>query len=524
MDSLTMAVVGLIGFLVLTGLAGYAQTGYRLRVWMRELQELESQGAAQPRSRWIQRVCADYRQYHLSGVSSLNTQALIEKHLYQERIPLLGLLRVPVGNIQKVLQQLPAFTIILGVLGTFIGLTLSLLSMQDTLFRLGSSAAGPSMTMNSIISSLTAPFEGMSVAFITSIAGIGGSLILNILQAGFLSRGASLTYLQGKVMTDCEVYLDHTFNSLLLQEKPQDSAERLLDRLAAKVEESFERSVGHFGKSMTEFTAGLKTAMEDVKGILEAQRLHTESFAASASTLEQFGVQFHKTIEKQDTMHKAVDQSISVLTAQINSFEQQLQKSADRQNAGQQTFELLIQRSDKVLAETQRRSEEFAGNMARALQEQLQHYANQHDALESRLGQKQEEWYYRYSEKQGEYGRAAADFASSVQQLEKGFYNAVEHMKRDFVEQIRNVLERERQLSQQSGPHRGDDMRELAHTLENLFHGLSRDFNSSNRTLGDMYHLLQRMYQAAVEHQTVYDSRERDHDSRLISSHDSKRR
>ncbi|KSU81895.1 hypothetical protein GA0061096_3480 [Fictibacillus enclensis] len=522
MDLLTSAVVGLIGILVLTGLIGYAQTGYRLKNWIRELQELETRTAMQPRSRWIQRVCSDYRQYHLSGVSSLNTQALIEKHLFQERIPLVGLMRVPVGNIQKVMQQLPAFTIILGVLGTFIGLTLSLLSMQDTLFRLGNAASGPTMTMNSIISSLTAPFEGMSVAFITSIAGIGGALILNILQTGFLSRGSSLTYLQGKVMSDCEVYLDHAFNSLLLQEKPQDSAERLLDRLAVKIEESFQRSVGEFGSSMTEFTAGLKTAMEDVKGILHAQRLHSESFAASTSTLEQFGNQLQKTTEKQDSMHKAVDQSISVLTSQIKAFEQQFQKGAERQNAGQQKFEQLIQRSDKMLVESQRRSEEFAGNLTRVMQEQLQHYVSQHENLENRLGQKQEEWYYRYSEKQGEYGRAAADFASSVQLLEKGFYNAVEHIKRDFVEQIRHVLERERQISQQSQPQRNDDMRELARTLENLFHGLSRDFTSSNRTLGDMYQLLQRMYQTAVDNQTVYDNRE--HEARLISSHEPRRR
>lgn len=524
MDSLTMAVVGVICFLVFTGMVGYAQTGHRMRRWLLELQELESQPATQPRSRWIQRASTDYRKYHLSGVSSLNTQALIEKHLFQERIPLLGLLRVPVGNIQKILQQLPSFTMILGVLGTFIGLTLSLLSMQDTLFKLGNASSDSSMTMNSIITSLTAPFEGMSVAFITSIAGIGGALILTILQSGFLSRGSSLAYLQGKVMADCEVYLDHAFNSMLLQEKPQDSSERLLDRLASKIEESFHNSVGHFGSTMAEFTGGLQTAMEDVKGIFEAQRLHSEKFAQSASTLEQFGVRFQETIAKQDSMQKAVDQSIAVLSSQIKSFEQQLQKSAERQTAGQQKFEMLIQRSDKVLSESQRRSEEFAGSMARALQEQLQHYANQHEALEGRLGQKQEEWYYRYSEKQGEYGRAAADFASSVQQLEKGFYNAVEHMKRDFVEQIRGVLERERQLSQQSGPQRGDEMRELARTLENLFHGLSRDFTSSNRTLGDMYHLMQRIYQSAMEQQTVYDSRDRDQDSRLITSHDIKRR
>ncbi|WP_026677334.1 hypothetical protein [Fictibacillus gelatini] len=523
MNLLTAVVVALIGVIVFCGLIGYVQTGYYLKKWLRELRELEASDSRTPDSRWIREVCQAYRHYHLSGIAQLNTQGLIEKHLFQERIPLLGIFRVPVGNISKFLQQLPSFSIILGVLGTFIGLTLSLLSMQDTLFGLGHQPASSNITINTIIASLTAPFKGMSTAFITSIAGVSGALVLTSIQSGFLSRGASIAYLQGKVMADCEVYLDHQFNSALAKEKPQDGIEPLLDRLVTKVEESFQKSIGDFGSSMIQFTAGLKKAMEDVQGIFEIQRKHTERFATSAKTLDDFGVRFHETTTKLGTIQKTVDGSISALAANISSFEKQVKAAIDRQSQSQQKFEQLIMRSDKLLESGQRKYEELNHVLLRGMQEQLEHYQTQHEALENRLAQKQDEWYYRYSEKQGEYGRAAADFASSVGQLEKGFYSAIELIKRDFVEQIRNVLERERQYASNQTTH-GDEMREVARAMENLYHGLSRDLNSSNRTLTDMYHLLQRIYQTAMQSQVIYEPRDRHPDHELLSAQPVQRR
>ncbi|MFC7371472.1 hypothetical protein ACFQPF_07275 [Fictibacillus iocasae] len=521
MDMLTSVVVGLIGFLVFMGFAGQMQAGYRFRKWLREVQELDStahnDSTSVPRSRWLQNAVTEYRDYHLSGVAQLNTQALIEKHLFQEKLAIMGVLRVPAGNAVRLMQQLPSFTIILGVMGTFIGLTLSLVAMQDTLLTLGNQTASSSMTMNTILSALTAPFKGMSVAFITSIAGIGGALLLTILQTGFLSRGASLPYLQSKLMADTEAYLDHRFSTHLLSEKPHDSTERLLDRLASKVHESFHSTLGDFASQMVAFTGGLQQAMEQVTGMITAQREHTERFAESALQLEGFGQRFHETTEKLGSIQRTVDQSINALAANISSFEQQLKNANDKHQLGQQKFEQLITRSDKLLQESQRRSEEQAVTLTRALGEQLQHYKDQHDALENRLAQKQDEWHYRYSEKQGEYGRASSDFASSVQQLEKGFHSAVDHMKRDFVEQLRNMMDSQvRQLQQLlSNPGREDDMRELSRTLENMFHGLNRSLSESNRsvtdsnrTLGDMHGLLQRIYQAASQPQVVYETRQ----------------
>ncbi|EIT83890.1 hypothetical protein A374_17684 [Fictibacillus macauensis ZFHKF-1] len=518
MDTVTMIVVGIIACLTFIGMIGHLQTSSSLRKWLRELDDIASGRLQAPHSPWLQKVCDDYRQHERSGIEP-NTQALIEKYYLKEKLVIVGLWRVPVGNVQRLLQQLPSFTIILGVLGTFVGLTMALFSMQSTLFALGGGASA-GVTMNSIITSLTAPFQGMSTAFITSIAGVSAALLLTVLSTGFFSRGTSLSYLHGKIMTDCEAYLDHTFRTLLLQEKPQDSVERLLDRLATKIEESFHSTIGHFGAVLTELTSGLQQSVTDVKTIFETQRDYTHSFAASAGALEHFGARFREAAEKQENIARSSESSVAALTGQISTFEQQIKKVSEQQQAGQQKFEMLLKRSDQALVDAGRRSEEFGQQLLRIAQEQLQHYSSVHEALEGRLQQKQEEWYYRYAEKQGDYGRAANDFASSVGQLEKSFYHMLEQLKRDLPEQLRTILERERQLQQPTN--RDDDRRELARMIETIYHGITRELSTSTRTLDDMHHLLQRMYQTAMDRQTVYSAR--DTTEALIPPTDPRRR
>lgn len=110
--------------------------------------------------------------------------------------------------------------------------------------------------------------------------------------------------MQNKLLADCEVYLDHNINSDLINDKPQDSVERLLDRLAARVESSFDKTLGEFASQMVNFTAGLQKAMEDVNGIFEAQREHSERFAATTTQLDQFGQRFNETTKELGTIQK----------------------------------------------------------------------------------------------------------------------------------------------------------------------------------------------------------------------------
>lgn len=173
------------------------------------------------------------------GQQNANTQILIDSYFYKQPIRIFGLFRIPIGNTSRLLSLLPSFTVILVVLGTFIGLTESIFSMQHALLNMGRS--GTQVTADTILSTIASPFKGISLAFITSIAGIGASLILNLIQGGFLSKGKSLTYIIERFLTEFEAFLDHTVQMEMKQEKPSDPFEKILNRYPLELQRASRR-------------------------------------------------------------------------------------------------------------------------------------------------------------------------------------------------------------------------------------------------------------------------------------------
>lgn len=486
MGNITTIIVTIIGFIVFFGLVSHLQTSYFLKKWLNEIRNLNPDQKEQILSSpWILQMAKEYEHYRLTG-TSVNSQVLIEKYFFKQRIRLLGLFQTPIGNVVKMLQQLPSFSIIIGVLGTFIGLAMSMYSMQEILLSLGNQSSG--LSVSNIVSSISQPFQGMSTAFLTSIAGITGALFLTLLQAGFFSKGHAISYLQAEIAAECESFLDHELSAHIEQQKPQDTMEKLLDRFVTKVEESFQKSVGRFGEDMTRFTAGLKHAIEEVQNILTTQREHSEVFAESTGTLERFGQQFSETIEKLGTAHSGIEHSIKQLGDQVNHFEKQLGSLFKKRENDERRMEQVIQRSDAVIEQSHRKTEELGEAFLHAMNQQMQQYNDQYEMMERKIGQQQDEWYFRYQEKQEHYGRAADAFGASVQQLEKAIYDMTEKMKRDIAEQIN--LDRERQSRMQMDRGR-DENRETARAVESL----NRDLQNIERYMEQFYQVLLRMYE-----------------------------
>lgn len=495
--STTTIVCFIIGLLVLVGVVGHIQTTIRLRQWLADIKEYEYGNGEQLPTGWIGRVLKEYQNYHLGGVQELNSQVLIEKHFFQQPIRMLGMIKVPIGNVTKLLHQLPATTIIVGVMGTFIGLTLAIMSMQETLVGIGNQPTESNLTVTTIVSSISAPFEGMSIAFITSIAGTGGALFLTLIQTGFLSGGSSIQYLQGKVMSDCEALLDHKVHLKLQNEKPQDSMEKLLDRLVTKVQESFQKSIGDFSSNMLDFTEGLKQAMVDVNGILSSQRDHTERFASSSEVLTTFGDRLSETVQKLETVQHSVDNGLVKLSEQLIHFERHIKGATEKQEAGQKRFEQIMQRSDKLFEESNKKTEEVGRALITGVETVLGRYETKHEDFERRMQQQNDDWFYRYQEKQEHYGRAADTFSTSVQQLEKSWYGTVEKLKRELIDQLTYVFERDRQSRMDQ--HRDHDQnRDLIRTFESLYQNLNREFKQTHQYMGDIYQTLNRLYDVSA--------------------------
>ena len=99
----------------------------------------------------------------LHKVANVNTQVIIEKHLYPEDNKL--------KKQESKLDYLTNLSTILGLLGTFIGLTFAIKSIGDTL---------TSTSVESFLLELKPAISSMSGAFITSIVGLIASIVMNV--------------------------------------------------------------------------------------------------------------------------------------------------------------------------------------------------------------------------------------------------------------------------------------------------------------------------------------------------------
>ncbi len=485
---LSMMILLVIGFITLFGVVCHIQTIVTLKNWQQELIKLDDNQPLSTASSvtWINKVMREYESYKLLQHDSINTISLVEKHFVKEPIRLFGVLKTPVGNVLKLQQILPLTSIIFGILGTFIGLTLAISSMEQTLTTIAS--PNSDVSMNTIVSAISAPFQGMSLAFITSIAGISSSLVLSLFQSGFLSGGTSISYYKASILAEAESLLDHSFSSKIQNEKPKDLMEKILDRFSNKVEEAFENSVSAFGDKMIHLTQELNSVTSQLKDMMVQQIKASESFSDNTHLLKEFGSELSTTIGSLLNVRSGVDSELHTLQKTIKGLEKHLQGSIEKQETGQRRFEQMLQRSDQLLKESGTKTAEISQLFLKGLDEQMSRGYAKQEEMERRLYQKQEEMTYVFQDKHSQYSHATQDFASSVHQLEKAWHDVVERLRRD-------VLDNKMDQSRNRITPATNENRELIRTIEMISERSSYEMSQVQQYLTEVYQVLLRMYE-----------------------------
>jgi methyl-accepting chemotaxis protein len=122
------------------------------------------------RTRVLNRIVDDARKAREDGAVEINTQAIIEHNFQTE----LGSLLLG----ERFGKSATGLTIILGLVGTFYGLTLSITKLVALV---SGEAAGVTEITQSVTKGLTEALSGMSIAFSTSLFGIGAAIIMTVI-------------------------------------------------------------------------------------------------------------------------------------------------------------------------------------------------------------------------------------------------------------------------------------------------------------------------------------------------------
>src|SRR5690625_2307854 len=279
---------------------------------------------------------------------------------------------VPVVNLIKMIQMTVSIFILLGVLGTFIGLTISLGSIDAT----GSQ----------LVENVVGVLAGIDMAFYTSIVGMGLSLMMTVLIK-VLNTEFLLTDIMLKVESRLEgneedsigrlIEVSETINHSILglQETNQQSLGEIVAAFAGFQE--YTTGLQKSAEDLAQFNDGLSENLQDFQILFQSMSDVTDGFSEETTRLndnfdslfsyfkkmdgrnEQLAKRFEHIYEKVkevavtqiDTLHE-FENSVVELKDFISSILRE-------QDNMQGSFQIVLQKSDDLVVKMSDHQQEF---------------------------------------------------------------------------------------------------------------------------------------------------------------------
>ncbi len=244
----------------------------------------------------IRRIESRFKQ-DIPVPENLNTAAIIEGTYSQEKINILGL-NFSCEAADYFTRLLPNLLLSFGLLGTFLGITVNLASLSQTI----SQVDVPDIT--SLIGELNQPLQGMGVAFITSLIAIACSALLTVINLFWNTNIAKST-----LLSFLEDYVDNIY-------LPTIQTDSFLDATIEKIGNDFSEMINHLGNTIEQ---SISIAFSKIEN-------SANTFDKAADTLDQSRFPEKLTSATNDLAiaQNQFSQSSLVLQKSTQSFENSL--------------------------------------------------------------------------------------------------------------------------------------------------------------------------------------------------------
>lgn len=229
----------------------------------------------------LNEMVKDFKNSAQKGTDNINTEVLILKHL-----------RNNFNLNDKFMNMVPAISIALGLLGTFLGLTVAIHSTKGVL------VSGVS-SMELFLSEMGLPLQGMASAFWTSIFGVFVSIILNFI--------ISLVKREKDMFFDTfEDYLDN----LIYGENFYGFAKQF---------EKFNNTLENTMKDLTKEMRAL--FREGVEELVEKINKNTIDMTETAKEMSNYTVELSRVIKSLDNTVDSFSMPVEIFKKSIDNFE-----------------------------------------------------------------------------------------------------------------------------------------------------------------------------------------------------------
>ncbi|MCC5631347.1 hypothetical protein LC613_26675 [Nostoc sphaeroides CHAB 2801] len=280
------------------------------------------------------------------NLDQVNTAALIDQVYSQEKV-----WGFTCEQIDYFCRILPNLLLAFGLLGTFLGITLNLAALSQTINQTNIS------NVSNLVAELKKPLEGMSIAFTTSLTGLFFSTFLTI-----FNWFKNTSFAKYRLICTLEDYLDNIYHPQIqgdtrldkIVKKMVSQQDEFLTRFGDTVRDAVEKSIGSVAKQIAD---GNKEAADLAKQVYEGfyQAAGTISGAANEfeHTITELNAKSHIFKQSAETFaNSQFPQKLSAATANLTTMQERFSQSA---TSLAQTTQLI----ETALIEVQRCSQEL---------------------------------------------------------------------------------------------------------------------------------------------------------------------
>lgn len=261
----------------------------------------------------------------------------------QEKFSSWRLFNIPVVSLIKLVQMTVSVFILLGVLGTFIGLTISL----------GSINAGE----DQLVENVTGVLSGIDVAFYTSIVGMSFSLIMTVLV-----KALNTEYMLTDLMLTVESHLEgHEQQGMSRMIEVSEMIHQSIQSLQETNQESLQTIEASFtgfkdytagleqsAKDLAIFNEGLSENLDHFQELFQQMKAVTVGFSEGTNELNKNFNSLFSYFKKSDRRHERLVDSFENTT---NKMQEVSQAQIDNFQAFEESVEELKDFTTSILTE-----------------------------------------------------------------------------------------------------------------------------------------------------------------------------
>lgn len=340
------------------------------------------------RSEILNMILENYRSTATGNYNEVNTQAIIEKAFnLRMRGFILG---------ERFIRNTNALLITLGLLGTFAGLTVAVAQISNIFINMDMTQVLESTSIKGFLSHLVTALSGMSVAFVTSLVGVGCSILLTILTTIVNAEEARET-----LMVHIEEYLDNTV--ALVVAKDKETEYTIMNNIlkdtfrdfGERIEKSLKTTVESFGEKLTNVVMDVSFSSSVLDSTVEKFDRSLANFTDNMKSLSEFNMNMRNNIERMDVNFIKVTEALtrtSELVVQnyrsIEDFAEKIWESANEMTSYNRQLADDITRLAEDMAGTVENVRKFAGMLDEDIQvhrRELEVYQEHLSSLVSRL-------------------------------------------------------------------------------------------------------------------------------------------